>query len=215
MCDGGRCGGLPAGSFVSPRSVGVHVLADISGSQSPLLNDAGGLEVLLREAATTAGATVLAAHHHAFSPQGASAIVVLAESHVSIHTWPEWGGATLDAYTCGGADPERLVDILVEHLAPAHVRRATVRRTVPQGSADPAFRFAEFITPADRYEHDLAEIYVRGTSDFQDYVIGRSDVWGRMLVLDGVVQSTEADEFIYHEGIVHPAAYAGGVCSAE
>jgi len=193
---------------VSPRSVGVHVLADISGSTSELLDDAAGLENLLREAAIAAGATVLTAHHHSFEPQGASAIVVLAESHVSIHTWPEWGGATLDAYTCGGADPEHLVDLLIDRLAPQHVRRATVNRTVPKGPADPAFRFAEFITPADRYEHDLAEIYVQATSEFQDYVIGRSDVWGRMLVLDGVVQSTEADEFIYHEGIVHPAAYA-------
>ncbi len=134
--------------------------------------------------------------------------MVLAESHVSIHTWPEWGGATLDAFTCGPADPEHLIDLIIEELAPTTIRRATVPRTVPGGPDEPLFRFAEFITPADRYEHDLAEIYVQGTSPFQDYLIGRSEVWGRMLVLDGVVQSTEGDEFIYHEGIVHPAFYA-------
>ena len=154
------------------------------------------------------GATVLASHSHAFHPQGATAVVVLAESHVSIHTWPEWGGATIDAYTCGAADPERLVDLVIEGLQPTTVRRATVPRTVPGGPDDPGFRFAEFITPADRYEHDLAEVLVQGRTPFQDYMIGRSDVWGRMLVLDGVVQSTEADEFIYHEGIVHLAMYA-------
>ena len=173
-----------------------------------MLDDSVGLEALLVRAAEAVGATVLSRHHHAFKPQGATAVVVLAESHVSIHTWPEWGGATLDAYTCGAADPERLIDLVIEGLAPTNVRRATVPRVVPGGPDEPAFRFAEFITPADRYEHDLAEVYTSGSSEFQDYLIGRSDTWGRMLVLDGVVQSTDADEFIYHEGIVHPACYA-------
>ena len=193
---------------MSSRTVGSHVLADISGSTSPLLDDGVGLEELLVRSSEAVGATVLSRHHHSFQPQGVTAVVVLAESHVSIHTWPEWGGATLDAYTCGAADPERLVDLIIEGLAPTNVRRATVPRVVPGGPDEPAFRFAEFITPADRYEHDVAEVYVSGTSEFQDYLIGRSDTWGRMLVLDGVVQSTDADEFIYHEGIVHPACYA-------
>ena len=193
---------------MSSRTVGSHVLADISGSSSPLLDDSPGLEDLLVRAAEAVGATVLSRHHHAFTPHGVTAVVVLAESHVSIHTWPEWGGATLDAYTCGTADAERLVELIIEGLAPANVRRATVPRVVPGGPDEPAFRFAEFITPADRYEHDLTEVYTSGSSAFQDYLIGRSETWGRMLVLDGVVQSTEADEFIYHEGIVHPACYA-------
>ena len=198
---------------MTSRTVGSHVLADISGSTSPLLDDSVGLEELLVRAAEAVGATVLSRHHHSFMPQGATAVVVLAESHVSIHTWPEWGGATLDAYTCGAADPERLVDLIIEGLAPTNVRRATVPRVVPGGPDEPAFRFAEFITPADRYEHDLAEVYTSGTSEFQDYLIGRSEAWGRMLVLDGVVQSTEADEFIYHEGIVHPACYAAAAAA--
>jgi spermidine synthase len=199
---------------MSTRSVGSHVLADISGSTSPLLDDGAGLEALLIRASQEAGATILMSHHHSFEPQGVTAIVALAESHVSVHTWPEWGGATLDAYTCGIADPEHLIDLVISELAPTNVRRATVPRTVPGGPSDPVFRFAEFITPADRYEHDLAEVIVQGSTPYQDYVVGRSEAWGRMLILDGVVQSTEADEFIYHEGIVHPACYAAGTATS-
>lgn len=193
---------------MSLRSVGNHALADISGSVSPLLNDAAGLEQLLVDASLSVGATVLTRHSHAFEPQGVTAVVVLSESHVSIHTWPEWGGATIDAYTCGDPDPVQLIEHVIAGLGPSVVRRAVVPRTIPGGGDEPAFSFAEFITPADRYEHDLTEVYVQGTSEYQDYLIGRSEAWGRMLVLDGVVQSTEADEFIYHEGIVHPACYA-------
>ena len=193
---------------MSLRSVGNHALADISGSVSPLLNDAAGLEQLLVDASVSVGATVLTRHSHAFEPQGVTAVVVLSESHVSIHTWPEWGGATIDAYTCGDPDPVQLIEHVIAGLGPSVVRRAVVPRTIPGGGDEPAFSFAEFITPADRYEHDLTEVYVQGTSEYQDYLIGRSEAWGRMLVLDGVVQSTEADEFIYHEGIVHPACYA-------
>ena len=193
---------------MSLRSVGNHALADISGSTSPLLNDAAGLEQLLVEASLSVGATVLTRHSHAFEPQGVTAVVVLSESHVSIHTWPEWGGATIDAYTCGDPDPVQLIEHVIAGLRPSVVRRAVVPRTIPGGGDEPAFSFAEFITPADRYEHDLTEVFVQGTSEYQDYLIGQSEAWGRMLVLDGVVQSTEADEFIYHEGIVHPACYA-------
>lgn len=199
---------------MSTRTVGRHVLADVSGSTSTLLDDAAALEALLRHSAEAAGATVLTGHHHAFEPQGATAVVVLAESHVSIHTWPEWGGATLDAFTCGSVDPEQLIELVIVALAPAQIRRATVPRIVPDDGIAPVFQFAEFITPVDRYEHDLEEIYIRGQSAYQGYLIGRSQVWGRMLVLDGVVQSTEGDEFIYHEGIVHPAMYAAAADEA-
>lgn len=193
---------------MSLRSVGNHALADISGSASPLLNDAAGLEQLLVDASLSVGATVLTRHSHAFEPQGVTAVVVLSESHVSIHTWPEWGGATIDAYTCGDPDPVQLIEHVIAGLDPSVIHRVVVPRTIPGGGDEPAFSFAEFITPADRYQHDLSKVYVQGTSEFQDYLIGESAAWGRMLVLDGVVQSTEADEFIYHEGIVHPACYA-------
>lgn len=128
MARAAALGSLFVDSGVAP-SLGLHVMADIRGCAHPLLDDAPGLERLLHQAATAAGATVLSSHHHTFEPHGASAICVLAESHISIHTWPEIGVATLDAYTCGvQADPVLAIDHVVDVLAPAEVDRLVVER---------------------------------------------------------------------------------------
>ncbi|MER2560573.1 MAG: adenosylmethionine decarboxylase [Myxococcaceae bacterium] len=95
-----------------------HVLVELWGVRTELLNDAKGLERVLIEAARAARCEVLGALHHQFSPQGASVVVLVAESHLSIHTWPEHGYAAVDILTCGKTLPEAGVASLVEHLAP-------------------------------------------------------------------------------------------------
>jgi S-adenosylmethionine decarboxylase proenzyme len=85
---------------------GTHLLVEYAGCNEEILDDAPALEALLREAALAAGARVVAATMHRFVPRGASGVVVLEESHVSIHTWPEHGRAAVDFYTCGHCDPE-------------------------------------------------------------------------------------------------------------
>jgi S-adenosylmethionine decarboxylase proenzyme len=116
-------------SVVPSPHLGRHVVADVSECFSPLLDDAAALEQLLRSAAVAAGATVLSGHHHTFEPHGATALCVLAESHISIHTWPELGAATLDAYTCGDqADPVVAIDYILRELHPGHVEQALLSR---------------------------------------------------------------------------------------
>jgi S-adenosylmethionine decarboxylase len=80
---------------------GRHVLVDISGATSEMLNDLDALEQSLRQAAVTEGVIVLGAIKHAFSPTGVTILLLLAESHVSLHTYPEQGKAFFDAFTCG------------------------------------------------------------------------------------------------------------------
>jgi len=116
---------------MSSAPLGRHVVADVEDCDSPLLNDARALEQLLREAAVASGATVLSSTHHRFEPYGATALCVLAESHISIHTWPELGSASLDAYTCGEtADPFVAVDHVLRALAPGHAHVAEIGRGV-------------------------------------------------------------------------------------
>lgn len=85
-----------------PSILGTHCLLDLfECERTDLLDDGAALVELLATAAERSGATVLLSHHHRFQPQGVTAFCVLAESHISIHTWPETGSASVDVYTCG------------------------------------------------------------------------------------------------------------------
>lgn len=92
--------------------MGDHVVMDIMTADSSLLDDEEYILELLESAATMIGATILHSHSHKFSPQGVTAFVMLAESHISIHTWPETGDCAVDAFTCGTADPRTAADFI-------------------------------------------------------------------------------------------------------
>lgn len=85
-------------------AAGTHVLAELNGCPEALLNDPETLKSSLVTAAKEAGATVVSAHFHHFSPHGVSGVIIISESHITIHTWPELGYAALDVFTCGHPD---------------------------------------------------------------------------------------------------------------
>lgn len=90
---------------------GKHLIIDVCDASH--LNDAKLIEDMMVSCAVDAGATVLHAHTHVFSPSGGvSGVVVLAESHISIHTWPEINYAALDVFMCGDTKPELAIDII-------------------------------------------------------------------------------------------------------
>ena len=90
---------------------GMHLLVDLW--EASQLNDPAHIDAALREAAVAAGATILHGHFHHFSPNGGvSGVLVLAESHISIHTWPERDFAAIDIFMCGACDPRRALPVL-------------------------------------------------------------------------------------------------------
>ncbi|GAC41407.1 adenosylmethionine decarboxylase [Paenibacillus popilliae] len=98
---------------------GRHVAVDTWGVDFHLLNNAEYLQTQLVEAAEACGATVLSVQSKQFEPQGATVLVMLSESHLSIHTYPERGFAAIDCYTCGETvDPQLAIDYLVSVLKP-------------------------------------------------------------------------------------------------
>jgi S-adenosylmethionine decarboxylase len=96
---------------------GMHLIVDLWGASR--LDDIDHIEATLREAVEEAGATLLHIHLHHFTPNGGvSGVAVLAESHISIHTWPERDYAALDVFMCGDSEPERAIPVLDRAFKP-------------------------------------------------------------------------------------------------
>lgn len=83
------------------KALGTHIIVELSDCNAQILSDVNQVASILVAAAKAANAEVLQTAFHRFSPQGVSGVVVIAESHLSIHTWPEFGYAAMDIYTCG------------------------------------------------------------------------------------------------------------------
>ena len=99
------------------NALGKHLLLELKGCDKEVLNDLGFLKGALLKAADECGATVLGESFHLFNPQGVSGVVIIAESHIFIHTWPEYGYAAADIFTCGDAvQPEKAAEVLIEKL---------------------------------------------------------------------------------------------------
>ena len=106
---------------------GTHLLIDLWGASH--LDDIKLVEKALRRAADAANATLLHVHLHHFTPNGGiSGVAVLAESHISIHTWPERSYAALDVFMCGGADPQKSIPVLDRYFKPARIEVEELRR---------------------------------------------------------------------------------------
>lgn len=98
-------------------TLGKHTIIDFYDCHPDLLDDVEALERILLEAADIAKATIINSQFHQFSPQGVSGTIIIAESHLNIHTWPEHNYAALDLFTCGkDLDSEAAVTYLKESL---------------------------------------------------------------------------------------------------
>ena len=99
------------------NALGRHLLVELQDCNRAVLNDLSFLRDSMITAAVACGAVVLGDSFHRFSPQGISGVVVIAESHLSIHTWPEYAYAAVDIFTCGTAvEPEKAAGTLIEKL---------------------------------------------------------------------------------------------------
>ena len=121
-------------STPSYRPTGAHLLADLYGVDPRKLIDAATIEALLRTSALAAGAQVLHSHFHTFGAgQGVTGVVLLAESHISIHTWPEFGFAAADIFMCGSAQPQLALEVIALAFGPT----SRIVQTIARGGASP------------------------------------------------------------------------------
>lgn len=98
---------------------GTHLIIEVMKGKG--LDCETRIQNAFRRSVEVCGATLLHIHTHKFSPQGVSGVAVLAESHISVHTWPEIGYGAFDVFMCGDADPWKAVDVLKEAFETSHV----------------------------------------------------------------------------------------------
>ncbi len=111
------------------KTLGLHILADLYGVNPDLIDRVEDIRHLLESAVKVADLTKISSHYYQFQPHGATGVVLLAESHISIHTWPEHGLATVDVYTCG--DPYkayRAMDYIISTLEPTRIDKQVHER---------------------------------------------------------------------------------------
>lgn len=111
------------------KFAGTHLLIELWNCKN--LGDMMITDQMLRDAASEAGATLLHIHLHHFGPEaGLSGVAVLAESHISIHTWPERGYAAMDIFMCGACDPYKAIPVLRRAFEPGVVQISEQKRGV-------------------------------------------------------------------------------------
>jgi spermidine synthase len=210
-------------------ALGNHILVEFMNCEPHIMNDVAAIERDMVGAAQKAGATVINSTFHHFSPYGVSGVVVIQESHLAIHTWPEYGYAAVDLFTCGEMDAWISFDFLKEcfgakSYSAIEMKRGSVNlltrnnfdiSTMRQKATE--WRNPEFYTRnvwfTDK-DADQAlslrftgEVFYDVQSPFQRVRILESYKYGKMLALDDMVMTTEQDEFHYHEMISHPAMF--------
>lgn len=114
------------------QALGRHILCESYGCDPEVLNDRKVVEQIMVDAALKTGAEVREVAFHKFSPQGVSGVVIISESHLTIHTWPELGYASIDVYTCGDhVDPWAAVNHMNEAFGATSVEAKEYARGLP------------------------------------------------------------------------------------
>ncbi len=114
---------------MNPRALGRHLLIEYYDCSVEVINDRQLVREAMLEAARRANATIVAEVFHTFSPQGISGVVVIAESHIAIHSWPEHRCASVDIFSCSDRmKPEAIIDYLKEVFGAGRVDVAEIER---------------------------------------------------------------------------------------
>ncbi|NET50534.1 MAG: adenosylmethionine decarboxylase, partial [Merismopedia sp. SIO2A8] len=208
------------------KSLGSHVLVEFHGCSAEILNDVPYIETRMNAAAKEAGATIISSVFHHFSPFGVSGVVVIQESHLAIHTWPEYRYAAVDLFTCGDsispwvsysflkkafeAEHGSAIEInrgQLDLLEKTDIELGDLRDRATQKLVTPKYSRSVWVT--DRDENIALSIRHKGDrlfrekSPYQTVEVFDTIQYGKMLTIDKMVMCTEKDEKAYHEMLIH------------
>ncbi len=115
--------------IVTPK--GYHYIVEASKCDPKVLEDVNALKQILLEAARRGKMTVRITHFYKFTPRGVSGMVVVSGSHISIHTWPEYGYAAIDVYICGEtSEPEKAIEYILEKIKAQYAHITELERGI-------------------------------------------------------------------------------------
>ncbi len=215
------------------NALGRHILVEFSGCNAEVLNDVSKIEKAMIDAAQIAGATVINSTFHHFSPWGVSGVVVIQESHLAIHTWPEYRYAAVDLFTCGDSvDPwvsfEHLKKAFEANYSAIEMNRGSLSvikktdfkpahmREKPTFDLSKGVQIERNVWFTDKDENQALSLRYSGdvlfdeTTPFQRVRVLESYSHGKFLAINNMVMCTERDEYHYHEMITHPVMQSHG-----
>lgn len=214
-------------------ALGRHIIAELYNCNIEKIDDVLFVEQSMLSAAQKSGATVINSTFHHFSPYGVSGVIVIQESHFSIHCWPEYGYASIDIYTCGDTvDPWVAYEFLKESLNASHGSTMELNRGQSnlisannisknelhevRKDSNPKIKTSRNVWFTERNDNIALSLKYNGerlyskSSEFQKIEIYETEALGRILVLDGRIACAEEDEYVYHEMIAHVPVFAHG-----
>lgn len=199
---------------------GLHLTADLylCDCDPSLFINADVLAKLCRDHTADSGLTLVAEKWHTFpdyegEPGGVTGMLLLAESHLAVHTWPERNSVTLDVYVCNfmgdnSAKAEQLMQALENAFNPGKTQRQQLQRGDENGPIQEGELVLESLNRDTVYGFRFARRLLSKQTDYQHLEVLESKELGRTLRLDHHFMTAEAEEFFYHEALVHPAAVA-------
>ena len=186
---------------------GLHVVANLyrCRGNARYLTDAAALRQFCHDSINGAGLTILGDLFHQFDGGGVTGTVVLAESHLAIHTWPELQSVTLDVYVCNytqdnSAKARQVVTDLMDLYGPEE----HIQHDVPR---DKRFMY-EWLNGDYGFFLRSSRLIEASKTRFQDLEIHETPQFGKLFRLDGCFMTSEREEFVYHETLTHPALAA-------
>lgn len=119
------------------KILGRHLIVEFTGCDTSTLDNLKKLRKIMRAAAVMAGATIVNTTAHRYAPHGVTVMVVISESHLSVHSWPEYGYAAVDIFTCGeSVDPYKALECIKQELGAADVQVKELARGIPSSTTE-------------------------------------------------------------------------------
>ncbi|HOO91197.1 MAG TPA: adenosylmethionine decarboxylase [Syntrophales bacterium] len=192
------------GAVLKPQ--GTQIIAEFFNCSRDILNDRGSIEQILRDGIDRCDLGLVSLDSHCYDPIGVTAIAIISESHVAIHTYPEARHASLDIYTCS-RNPQAsldLMDYFKEELSPGSTRIAEISRGNPIEVNNKNWITDDTNQNGFDIRYHIVKDVFGKISKYQNIRIIDNEDFGRMLFLDNDLQIAEKDAYLYNESMVSP-----------